>query len=602
MKELLTRIDFTLSIVGLNYKGDRRYKSPVGGFLSIIIFLTFVATITYHLYHFFKRTSPKYVLEDVKYFNPPEYDLSKKFIVAITTQYNGKTYFREDVLKIRATHYQRIGNDKTVLELEPIPCKREDFTDTEIIYDVLGLSNALCLNLSGLSIQGSAINNFYKYVNLKYTICEGDNCAPNIEEIIGNENPITYIYFLDTVFQINNSSHPTRNFINYVDLNISFGDSKMADIFFSKNELRIDDSYFFAAPPKRHTAYMIDSFRDMVSTRTANQKELLSVKLLSSKNSEVYKISFMQLSELLANISALINISVLIFTALGEYINNYFFINDLMSALYSLKNETPKMLSLKRELAETLNPEIKKTNLSNSPRAQNPQNLQNQQYPQKSIPPRVKLFNSFINNNNSAAELLGNTIQKTNTNVNNLLPKSLSCQHKLTNNSQTKFLNNKYYVDREFTIKEILSISFSQLLDPFRLCNRCGKLKRKYLMIRDKIFLSHDLINLYQKVQEIDMLKYLLLTEEQLALYRIIPKPVLILSKDQKQIERRDFSFSTFYNQKGFHYLKSNAELFEMFKTGKYEKDLLCEICNRNNKSLIDDKLLKIFQDRLFQN
>ena len=76
---LLTEINFCCSIVGLNYKGHQRYKSWLGGVLSISIVISFIIIVTYYLNEFFSRSSSKMSFEDMKFWNAPQNNLSKDF-------------------------------------------------------------------------------------------------------------------------------------------------------------------------------------------------------------------------------------------------------------------------------------------------------------------------------------------------------------------------------------------------------------------------------------------------------------------------------------------------------------------------------------------
>ena len=63
----------------------------------------------------------------------------------------------------------------------------------------------------------------------------------------------------------------------------------------------------------------------------------------------------MQLSELLANIGALINILMFMIIGLGNYINHYFFQNELMKSLFEFEgNSSPIQPSLKQSFNDLL--------------------------------------------------------------------------------------------------------------------------------------------------------------------------------------------------------------------------------------------------------
>ena len=107
------------------------------------------------------------------------------------------------------------------------------------------------------------------------------------------------------------------------------------------------------------------------------------------------------------------------------------------------------------------------------------------------------------------------------------------------------------------------------------------------------------MMNMYQKIQEIDLLKYLLLNEKQLGLYKIIPKPVLFLENPVSYQDETN-TFSKFYNDKDLHYLKTNQEIYEVFKSGNFEKENLFDLFYQENQTEMDQKLINILKERLF--
>ena len=135
------------------------------------------------------------------------------------------------------------------------------------------------------------------------------------------------MYFLDAAFVTNTkkNSEIVNRFINYVDVNVTYRNAKETNIFFSQNEMDVDDNYFFHSQPKVFSYFMFDSFRDLVSVRAENQREALLINLMSSKNKLIISISFTQLSELLVNISSLTSVVILIVSTLGDFINHFFF-------------------------------------------------------------------------------------------------------------------------------------------------------------------------------------------------------------------------------------------------------------------------------------
>lgn len=586
----LRKIDFSCSIVGLSYAGERRYKSPLGGIVSIILSLCIIAILIYDLRNFFGRKNQNFNLEIIKNWNPPALDLSTNFTFAMTMNYAGVKGFKERILKVSAREVTRRHLTKTYQNVSIIPCQKNFFIDNEDIYETLQLEKGICFNLTGFHLQGSSVNEIFKYIEIKFSLCNEtvEDCESNIENIFRVDQPMAYIYFLDAAFQTSNSTSKVRRYINFIDFNVTYSNSKVTNIYFSKNVLNVDNGYFFGSNAVQYFNYMIDFYRELSSMRTDNQEVILTVNLLCSNKSEIYSISFMKISELIANVSAMINICILIFSNIAEYINSFCFDNDLVNALYSLKNNSEKMNNLRTQLTKSMMTfdcknkskfiNLKKSVVKVNQKRKDPIDFHPFQVVNSST-------DDLTNDNGTQKELPQIKRNDSNSRIGTI--PSLSANH------------GKVFLDRKFSYGEIFIISFGSFIHPIRLCGKLMKIKNKYLFIKEKISLGQDILNWYQKMQEVDLIKYLLLNKKQLSLYRIIPKPFLFLSGNNQEY---DGSFSYFYNRKDSHYLKTNNEICEVFANGDFEKKILYETFSNSNRSIVDKKLLKIFEDRLLQN
>ena len=296
--------------------------------------------------------------EGMKFWNAPQNNLSKDFTLAVMMKFKGINQFRNDLVKVEAYYYNKTEEHLNITQLDFIPCNRSLFTNNEEYFDKLELNKGKCLNFTNITIEGTSVTDILKYVQIKYLLClEGRECHPRNEQedIFQELKPITYIYFLDTAFQTNNKRDKVTHFVNYVEVNVTYKNAKVTNIYFSENEMQVDESYFFSSPPKKFIYSMIDSYRDLVSVRTEQQDEALTINLMSSKNKQIITISYMQLSELLANIGALINILMFMIMGLGNYINHYFFQNELMKSLFEFEgNSSPIQPSLKQSFNDLL--------------------------------------------------------------------------------------------------------------------------------------------------------------------------------------------------------------------------------------------------------
>ena len=121
----------------------------------------------------------------------------------------------------------------------------------------------------------------------------------------------------------------------------------------------------------------------------------------------------------------------------------------------------------------------------------------------------------------------------------------------------------------------------------------------KYELIQNHLFAFQDLINVYKKIQEIDLIKYIIFTKKQLQLYKAIPKPVVKIKENNHKYSYKLISFPPFVtgnNLDKFH----KTQTQEMVLVDKNEKSQLIDVGEilLQSKHSIDNKLLSIIKLR----
>lgn len=329
--------------------------------------------------------------------------------------------------------------------------------------------------------------------------------------------------------------------ILFVEVNVTYKNAKVTNIYFSENEMQVDESYFFSSPPKKFIYSMIDSYRDLVSVRTEQQDEALTINLMSSKNKQIITISYMQLSELLANIGALINILMFMIMGLGNYINHYFFQNELMKSLFEFEDKSSSYVQ----------PSLKQS------------------------------FNELLVKSQNSLSILKD--MKSIHSVNSLKP----------NHSE---ITRRHILPKEKPFKDIETILFSVtfIIPCIKLNKKYRNRIMKYASLERQLFLFQDLLNVYKKIQEIDILKYLLFTKRQLHIYETIPKPIIFQHKVNALFVPKK-TIVDLYNEKTVIAIKKDIE----------QENINPKICNVRKKlseNNIEEKLNQILNERLTNN
>ena len=190
---------------------------------------------------FFDRTTPKMAFQNIKYWTAPEYNLTNNFNLAIMMEINNIFQFRDDLITIQAEYHNKVNLSYSITPISFIKCERSHYTENEEFFDKLGFDKALCLDMNNLSIQGNSVNDYFSYIQIKFLLCidNDEDCMSKeqIESVFQSLKPMAYIYFMDTIFQTNNSRNRIKHFINYVDVNVTYHNAKENNIYFSNNEI-----------------------------------------------------------------------------------------------------------------------------------------------------------------------------------------------------------------------------------------------------------------------------------------------------------------------------------------------------------------------------
>lgn len=489
------------------------------------------------------------------------------------TQYDNIHLLRNDILKIDAVLQTKKDYQWVSTQIDIMPC----VVNSEISLDVMksfNISNGVCFNTSGLYLEGSYTNDIYQYIQIRFNLCIGDNltnendsfCYPEeeMEEFFQKTKPVSIVYFLDSAFQIYNSTDKISKFYNYLDNNLTYQNYKETNLYYSNNKMQVDESYLFPSEPESYSGFMIESTRDKGSLRYKEDKTLMVFNFMSSNYQTIIHISYIQIPEFLTSVCAMINVLVIITNGIGNYFNYYLFQSDLMNSFYELDipddgisyTKNQKLINIK------LNSKFPLNNSCISS--------------QTNIFPHSKSL--YQNRNNKSKSNINN-------NNNDKIP---NINTELSSNSITHIIHRKKCDDKHnFNHMNIIKLSFATLT-PCVLNRHTKRHIYSFTQINQSLIYYQELINVYKKLMEIDLLKYLILSEDQLSLYKLIPKPQYNSTNCSKKKTNKDFC--SLINDSDFHFLKTKEYIEKALNNNNEMKELFV---SKDNKSDInrDDKI-----------
>jgi hypothetical protein len=367
----MRKYDLFGTTIGLKYEnGSFNYKSDIGGLLFLASLALALGMVAFYGKKFVSRDVPIMSQEVSKTWNPPQIDMTS-FSLAIMTQWGGRNEFHDDIFKI-VVSYNQIDkkNNQTYTTILPTKeCLEEKFITDQDQFAGLELSKARCLDLKNKILQGSNLNSNYNYLTIQFQICPDQlDCMETeaMQKFIGTQKPNAFIYMYDSIFQPNNQTKFISKFVNSYQVKLTFDDLKSSNIYLATNYLNVQSGFVFSSDYDNYKAVFFDSARDEVSVRYPTQNETLTINLMSSKSSTSINISYMQFSEFMANVGAVVGNFFLFSKMIVTFINNRLFESELINSLISIQSirnkdaeikfqETSKKLEVNYLMSQNIN-------------------------------------------------------------------------------------------------------------------------------------------------------------------------------------------------------------------------------------------------------
>jgi len=343
------KIDLLSTVVGLRYKGSWRYKSFTGGMVTMFYVIVALSLASYFLSKYVNRDDVFMSFENIKNSNPPRLDISNDFHFAISMMYGNKNLLRKEIMDIQFQYVVNDLNTNTykITNLPSYQCTEDSFKEVKEQFYTFGLNESLCIDMKNLSIEGSNINNHFSYIKVNFILCSNStannfSCLPwtQAQSIIDTTKPLANLYFLDSTFQPKDPGNFLIRFINNINVNLTSGNAKETNVYFSRDQLNVEQGYLFALPSKIYNSFVVQSFRDLVSVRASNNLNSLSFNLMSSKYQTITYVTYQQFSTFLANVGGILQSILIFLNMVIYYINNHYYDTECMRNFYRVNNQS----------------------------------------------------------------------------------------------------------------------------------------------------------------------------------------------------------------------------------------------------------------------
>ena len=366
--------------VGINFylKGFRDYRSHLGGFVTIVIYITTIICGIIFSKGLFTKTNPTVSTSTMNNPNPVNisYPSETFFILGLTV--DSLPFVDEKIYRPMA-YILKKSNGSEVLSRQNLSIEICDkvITPEYKYYDVvkqLNLSNYYCISLNqskyGVNIKDLYVNEFwgndgFQMLQIKFFNCAA--VAENISECSNDDiikekltSTIVTYYTLKNYVDTNNYKNPFVRGLQETFYYVSYKKFISVTQYLKNIEVHSDVGYLFSKEEiiKDHT---VDSMIEYSETEQEEGK-LFTMSIQLTNNIEIYSRSYFKLQDLGAEIGAVYGALHMVFAVLFGLYNNSKLFSSIINKFFLIKEEfTPlnrekkAFINLKKKFFKDLN-------------------------------------------------------------------------------------------------------------------------------------------------------------------------------------------------------------------------------------------------------
>ena len=403
IKEYLRIIDFFGHDPSFIIKNNLKYKTHIGGLLTLIVIIISVITLIFFSEELYSKKSPSVNLITEANLNPSKINFfdNFEFIIGIQNdnfivQRNESIYYAKGFLFQTIINSSGIFNIKEEIDLDSCDKALKNSINYELFKD-LNLNNYYCFskNQSKININNIYLNEywgnngfqmlqikFYDCVNTdEYVIKNNITCAS--EEILKENLNLAdlSLYFIDTFISTNNYKNPFQRGIHEYFYDVSKNFLLTLTQYYNHIEINDDSGLIFTTSNKINSFKLSDMVTNKADERTG--EHFLTLTLQLNNIIEKYQRKYYKLQDYAAQVGGVINTLIIIcYFILKFYDENAYFeflINEYFEIKLFEKKKTESNISFleNNEINNNVNKNINKKKEKNKLKnfKENPSNL-----------------------------------------------------------------------------------------------------------------------------------------------------------------------------------------------------------------------------------
>ena len=606
------KINLFSTYISFHINNSHSFRSIFGGLITIVFLFIVISFILYHTFIFIFKLKIEYIHSNTIVNNCPFINLTDiKFNLGFGLQFtiNGTNAFEsyKKYFDYSMNINEWFGGPSTIknykLNLKYCDINDFDYHVNDTFYNIK-LNKFYCPiidDTTNFTLEGLYTDKYFKFVEIIFKLNEySKNHLNELKEFM-IKNPVEMIiYLMDSSINYEDRKNPISKYMNEINKWLDFENRKETQISLSDVEFEDDQHYYFNSINKRNVANLdsiVDSFRFIKRNNNLDDDILGSFIIKASYKKIKFKRIYQKLPNFLAQISGLLEFSYLISFIIVRFLDKNLIDKIIIKKMFKYRGNNNynfdylKILYREDQLKKDKLKQNKSLNLKENKIDEEIDN-ENNNNNDFIISSQRTFNNNETNNKNIKYNNYFNTykvysIKKKTTNENNNSFQNKSNIYS-TKNSNLKFINyfNKKLLNKnnnEYQNKENINL-FNLALNKICKCFCNSKNKVKYNIIQNKINYYLDILFYINKIQEIDLIKYILFdNNNQTILFEYLTKPIINFNE-----------YENIDNIKIKKYKKKDYEnLYDIYKEININNKI------NNNISNIEAKLINLFNKEI---
>ncbi|CAD8078824.1 unnamed protein product [Paramecium sonneborni] len=636
VSKLISKMDIFGQSITLRMNRQNSYKTVFGGCSSLILLIILILIFSSNIISFLNRENLNAtVLTEFEEIPSLSQIDDSFFLFALQIDQENfltKPFYEIKIHQSRNQKFQNGSVIQTEKEIKLIPCTLDRFNkifsqfgrDLTDQFNQLKLYDFLCFDLNqSFQIQGSYSNLEFEFLKIKVQECQNKtNCASKEELQQEIEKNGTFKIKLFPINKILNPYKPEDNYLQtFLDDSFFFrflpsNTYKSVDLFIKEYEVTNDQSLFPFSYLEYSKFYTLDQSEIKERTELQNSQAQSLVQIQIRKSPYKIKIfrKYLKIDELLSNLGGIQQIFIFFVGTIITIYNRFQLVVELANKLYEFT-----LVSFQKEkyFQENLN-------LVN-------QMIQNKQ---EKIPFQEKPRNSDADleiqplhqssiNQKSKNELLKFSEQ--------MSPTSQQQQNQSKKQGDNNIKKNKFIYEQEAMASKLncsngleyfqlqiqnliqrsqpILMTFQMLVN-FITCQKVFK-NKKHIQLMNKaisqITDQIDLFNILTKLNDLEKLKEVIFSQQQLLMFNFAPKPLISLDNTTEVFNRTiveertrsnntkqdDLSQETETSNKIHYHLQADSKMYSKIYSAyddvlqESENDQEPSICSNLSKQII---------------